>query len=113
MTTIISAKLKKIGQREYNNIRIEVPEKLSEKLENYNIEILDLNKKRFSEAFIFIVNENKEDVLTVRLNPHLKDSFKESFEKIFEFLTIEELMNYQFNLQENKGAIHDNNKTIL
>ena len=31
MSSIISAKLKKIGQREYNNIRIEVPKKLSEK----------------------------------------------------------------------------------
>ena len=89
MVCNIIAKLKKIGHTNYESIRIEIPEKLNEKLKDYQIEILDLNHQIYSEAFIYVVNKNKEDIYSIRLNPHLKDAFKNSFERIFEFLSVE------------------------
>ncbi|MCX6723182.1 MAG: hypothetical protein NT094_03935 [Candidatus Staskawiczbacteria bacterium] len=85
----IIAKLKKVGQKNYENIRIEIPEKLNEKLKNHEIEILDLQHHTFSEAHIFI-SKNKEDIYSIKLNPNLIDSFKNAFNQIYEYLILEE-----------------------
>lgn len=100
---MIDAKFKKIGTRNFSNIKINIPEAYKKLFTDINVEIIEIDNNHC----IYFTDKNNEDLVSVTIkdfqyNENMKNGFKKAIS------CLEEMLKDTNNTEPNMGDINAN-----